>query len=99
MSRGMNSDNVKFGVERAPHRSLFKAAGLTGNRIITDQTKAEMKKILAEVQDGSFAKQWIKENENGRPNFNRMREADQNHLVEKVGSELREKMLWRKESK
>jgi len=68
---------------------------MIGNRIITDQTKAEMKKVLAEVQSGEFAKAWIKENRDGRPNFSKMREVDQNLLVEKVGAELREKMLWR----
>ena len=67
-----------------------------GSRIITAQTKAEMKKVLAEVQSGEFAKAWIKENKDGRPNFDDMRKREQNHLVEEVGAELREKMLWRK---
>jgi ketol-acid reductoisomerase len=69
-----------------------------GKRIITDATKAEMKKVLEEVKDGTFAKAWISENENGRPNFSKMRDAEKGLLVEKVGVELREKMLWRKES-
>lgn len=72
---------------------------MIGSRIITEQTKAEMKKVLGEVQDGTFAKHWIKENEDGRPNFDKIRKAEQGHLVEKVGAELREKMLWKKESK
>ena len=46
-----------------------------GPRVITPQTKAEMKKILGEIQSGEFAREWIAENENGRPNFDRMREA------------------------
>jgi ketol-acid reductoisomerase len=70
-----------------------------GSRIRTEQTKAEMKKVLAEVQDGSFAKRWIKENEDGRSNFEKMRQSEKNLLVEKVGAELREKMLWRKDKK
>ena len=46
-----------------------------GPRVVTTQTKAEMQKILGEIQSGEFAKEWIAENENGRPNFNRMRDA------------------------
>jgi len=68
---------------------------MIGSRIITDQTKAEMKKVLAEVQSGAFAKAWIKENKDGRPNFDKLRQADKEHTVEKVGAELRAKMLWR----
>ena len=60
-----------------------------GPRVVTPQTKAEMKKILGEIQSGSFAKEWIAENENGRPNFNKMREAAAKHPIEKVGAELR----------
>ncbi|MCL2425875.1 MAG: ketol-acid reductoisomerase [Oscillospiraceae bacterium] len=69
---------------------------MIGNRIITEQTKAEMKKVLEEVQNGTFAKAWIQENKDGRPNYNKMRQADINHEVEKVGAELRSKMLWSK---
>ncbi|MDR0290127.1 MAG: ketol-acid reductoisomerase, partial [Treponema sp.] len=65
-----------------------------GDRIITQSTKDEMKKVLSEIQDGSFAKKWIKENANGRPTFTARRKAEQELLVEKVGAELREKMSW-----
>ncbi len=51
-----------------------------------------MKKILGEIQDGSFAKEWIAENRAGRPNFNRLREAGAEHPIEKVGAELRAMM-------
>lgn len=69
--------------------------GMTrGNRVITKESKNEMKKILKEVQDGSFAKEWIKENELGQPNLNKMREENKNHPIEKVGSELRKMMSW-----
>ena len=67
---------------------------LTGDRIITQAVKDEMKKVLAEVQDGSFAKKWLKENSDGRPCFSKMRETEKNLLVEKVGGELRQKMSW-----
>jgi ketol-acid reductoisomerase len=65
-----------------------------GPRVVTPQTKAEMKKILGEIQSGDFAREWIAENENGRPNFNRMREAAAKHPIEKVGAELRSMMPW-----
>jgi ketol-acid reductoisomerase len=65
-----------------------------GPRIVTPQTKAEMKKILGEIQSGAFAKEWIAENENGRPNFNKMRDSAAKHPIEKVGAELRAMMPW-----
>jgi ketol-acid reductoisomerase len=65
-----------------------------GPRIVSAQTKAEMKKILGEIQSGEFAKEWIAENENGRPNFDKMRAAATKHPIEKVGAELRGMMPW-----
>jgi ketol-acid reductoisomerase len=65
-----------------------------GPRVVTPQTKAEMKKILGEIQSGEFAKEWIAENENGRPNFTKMREQAAKHPIEKVGAELRAMMPW-----
>ena len=65
-----------------------------GDRIITQSTRDEMKKVLSEIQDGSFAKQWLKENTDGRPMFTARRNAERQLLVEKVGGELREKMSW-----
>ncbi len=65
-----------------------------GPRVITPQTKAEMQKILGEIQSGEFAREWIAENENGRPNFDRMRAAAAAHPIEKVGAELRSMMPW-----
>lgn len=67
---------------------------VSGPRIVNDATRAEMKKILSEIQDGSFAKRWIKENEDGRPFFNKVKEAQRNHQIEKVGFELRKMMKW-----
>jgi len=67
-----------------------------GNRIITDETRKEMKKILSEVQDGIFAKEWILENQANRPSFTAVRRREQNLLIEKVGEELREMMPWTK---
>jgi ketol-acid reductoisomerase len=63
-----------------------------GARIVTAETKATMRQLLKEIQDGTFAKKWIDENENGQPNFKRMREADRNHPVEQVGGPLRKMM-------
>lgn len=65
-----------------------------GKRIITEETRKEMKKVLAEVQDGTFAKNWILENQANRPSFNAQRAKEQNHPIEKVGKELRKMMPW-----
>ena len=65
-----------------------------GKRVISQQTREEMKKILKEIQSGAFAKEWIEENKKGRPHFNRMREACDQHPIEKIGAELRKMMHW-----
>ena len=70
-----------------------------GPRIITDATRQEMKKILAEIQSGQFARDWLAEHRGGGANFARMRQADANHLIEKVGPELRAMMPWSEEGK
>lgn len=66
-----------------------------GSRIITDETKKEMKKVLGEIQNGTFARNWILENQANRPYFNSMRRIQKEHLSEKVGAELRDKMSWK----
>lgn len=65
-----------------------------GPRIINERTRKEMKKILSEIQSGKFAREWMRENKNGRPNFKKCREDSQDHPVEKVGKDLREMMPW-----
>src|SRR5215475_1945798 len=65
-----------------------------GPRIVTEETKKEMKKILKEVQDGTFAKEWINEAKSGGKNFKAMKEKDKNHPVEVVGRKLRKLMSW-----
>ena len=67
---------------------------VTGSRIITDETKKEMKQVLTEIQDGTFAKKLLLENQVGRPTFNAMRRMEAEHPIEKVGKELREMMSW-----
>ncbi|MCL2600415.1 MAG: ketol-acid reductoisomerase [Treponema sp.] len=67
-----------------------------GPRIITDETKKEMKKVLSEIQNGEFAKNWILENKANRASFLAKRRLESEHLVEKVGEELRSKMSWQK---
>ncbi|MCU0847162.1 MAG: ketol-acid reductoisomerase [Spirochaetes bacterium] len=67
---------------------------MSGKRIINDGTRKEMKKILAEIQDGSFARNWIKENEDGRPNFDKIKKEQKDHKIEKIGAELRKMMKW-----
>ena len=65
-----------------------------GSRIITDDTRKEMRKILTEIQDGSFAKEWILENKVNRPSLNAFRRNLEDHPIEKVGKELRKMMSW-----
>jgi ketol-acid reductoisomerase len=67
---------------------------VTGPRIITAATKAEMKNVLTEIQNGKFATDWINENKNGRPKFNAIRQADIDHPIEQVGVQLRRMMPW-----
>ena len=65
-----------------------------GPRIITEQTKAEMKKILSEITSGKFAKEWINEYRSGLKKFNELYEKDHNSQLEKIGKELRNMMKW-----
>ncbi|MCF6522401.1 ketol-acid reductoisomerase [Streptomyces sp. JJ36] len=67
---------------------------VTGPRIITDQTKAEMKKVLGDIQDGSFADNWMKEYKAGLPKYNEYKKADGDHLLETTGRKLRKLMSW-----
>ena len=74
--------------------------GMTrGPRVITKETKENMRGILKEIQDGSFAKEWIEENEKGQPTLKKLREEYLNHPIEKVGAQLRKMMPWLKEKK
>lgn len=68
-----------------------------GKRIITDETKKEMKKVLSEIQDGTFARNWIMENKMGRSHFNAVRRMEADHQLEKVGGELRKLYSWNDE--
>ena len=70
-----------------------------GPRIVNDQTRAEMKKILSEIQSGQFAREWIEENKTGRKKFLAMREAAKDQPIERVGRELREMMTFLKKRK
>jgi ketol-acid reductoisomerase len=63
-----------------------------GPRIVTDETRKAMKELLAEIKDGSFAKKWIEENENGCTNFLAKRKAEQQNAIEQLGPGLRAMM-------
>ncbi|MGO9108509.1 MAG: ketol-acid reductoisomerase, partial [Thermoguttaceae bacterium] len=65
-----------------------------GPRIITAETRAEMKRILAEIQDGRFAREWLLENRVNAPSFKALRRRERSHLVERVGRGLRRLMSW-----
>ncbi len=70
-----------------------------GKRIITDKTRAEMKKILGEIQSGVFAKEWITENQAGRPVYNALMKRGAEHPIEKLGEEIRANFPWMKKRK
>jgi ketol-acid reductoisomerase len=70
-----------------------------GPRVVDAQTRERMRGILKEVQSGQFAKEWIDENKQGRPNFNKMREEARNQKIEQVGRGLREMMTFLKKKK
>ncbi len=68
-----------------------------GKRMVTEETKKEMKKVLSEIQDGTFATNWIAENKNGRAHFNATRQLKAEHQLEKVGADIRKFYSWNKE--
>jgi ketol-acid reductoisomerase len=65
-----------------------------GSRIVTSETKAEMKKILSEIQSGQFADEWLSECDNGKENFKRLEAEGEKHQIEEVGTRLRAMMPW-----
>jgi ketol-acid reductoisomerase len=69
-----------------------------GPRVVDDMAADEMRQILAEIQDGSFAKEWILENQAGRPTYNALKRMDAEHPIEIVGAELRKMMPWLKKA-
>lgn len=69
---------------------------MIGKRIITDETRKEMKKVLKEIQNGEFARNWMLENQVNRPVFNAIAKQEEEHQIEQVGKELREMMSWLK---
>ncbi|MGH7128111.1 MAG: ketol-acid reductoisomerase, partial [Planctomycetaceae bacterium] len=65
-----------------------------GPRIVTEETRQEMRQILREVQSGQFAREWILENKAGQAMFQAYRRRDRSHLIEQVGRDLRRMMTW-----
>ena len=70
-----------------------------GPKVVGDETREAMKKILADIQSGTFAREWINENKTGIRNFTALREAEKKHQVEEVGANLRGMMSWLKSGK
>ena len=70
---------------------------MVGKRIITNDTRQEMKSVLSEIQDGTFAREWLTENKNGRPLYNRIKQDELTHPMVDVGKNLRRMMSWIKE--
>ncbi len=71
-------------------------AVVSGPRIITEETKGRMREVLKDIQSGSFARDWILENQAGKPRYNALLNADRQHPIEKTGAELRARMAWLK---
>lgn len=69
---------------------------MIGRRIITEDTRDEMRAVLSEIQTGEFARQWLLENQVGRPVYNAIKRNDEKHLIEQVGKKLRSMMSWLK---
>jgi ketol-acid reductoisomerase len=67
---------------------------VSGPRIINDETRARMREVLGDIQSGEFARNWILENQAGKPRYNALMEKDLNHPIEKVGARLRADMAW-----
>jgi ketol-acid reductoisomerase len=67
---------------------------ISGPRVVNDSSRAAMKAVLTDIQDGTFARNWIAENEKGMPEFKRRMQADLDHPIEKVGTRLRARMDW-----
>ena len=72
---------------------------VTGPRIVTSDTKAEMKRVLEDIQSGRFTRDWMLENKVGQTSFKAMRNRSANHNIEEVGERLRAMMPWIAESK
>jgi ketol-acid reductoisomerase len=71
-------------------------AVVSGPRVITDETRARMREVLKDIQSGAFARDWILENQAGKPRYSAMLNADRQHPIEKTGAALRERMAWLK---
>ena len=67
---------------------------MSGPRVVDGHSREQMKKVLTDIQNGTFAKNWIAENEAGKPNYKRMMDADMQHPIEAVGERLRAQMPW-----
>ena len=72
---------------------------VSGPRVINDDTKQRMREVLKDIQDGTFARNWIAENKNGKKEYQRLMDIDLNHDIEKVGAKLRARMSWLNEQK
>ena len=72
---------------------------MSGPRVVNDETKKEMGRILKDIQKGKFAKEWIEENKAGKPVYNKLMKQDLDHPIEKVGAELRARMPWLNEKR
>ena len=82
------------GKDGGPHKSSIIVSIEDRQQIIDKKVQSQMRKILKEIQNGKFAKEWMKENKKGRKKFNKFRNLGQNHEIESVGIKLRKMMPW-----
>jgi ketol-acid reductoisomerase len=87
-------ENMRFSVSDTAEYGDY----MIGKRIINENTRAEMKKVLSEIQNGDFARAWIEENEKGRPIFNKIKAAELEHPIVETGKNLRSMMSWIRQS-
>ena len=67
---------------------------MSGPRVVNDETRARMREVLSDIQDGTFAREWVLENQSGKAKYQKLLDADLEHPIEKTGKELRERMRW-----
>ena len=83
-------DGIRYAISKTEEYVDY----LTCSKIVTAATKKAMKKVLSDIQDGSFAKEWLLENQVGCPHFNAMKKKEASHQLEKTGAELRKLYSW-----
>jgi len=94
LGRASAREYIKPFAANAPLANRALVIASRGQRVVNKATKKDMKKILSEIQQGKFARQWISETKTGRKKYSKLLKADLTHPIEKVGAQLRARMPW-----